>query len=641
MFAAAVLAVVAMPANAAVPASSLTTGDYLAFADRLQVALNPSWDAKAGAYRTSGTLFVRVNAAMLYTHANAALAGHAGATRQDARARALVRKLTQAPAFRLVSSHGPGWTSRMDRANTAGHFSLDPKVAEALAAAYQARARIGLSAQLQRRVRNRIALVARSSFNAKRHLNQVNWNADLYLADAVVNRRSLARSPYRSMLRWFLDHARKRSPGGTTNLNAGYGFHYRPDRLGAEENRNSTGEYASMVLGVVLPYDLARQQGMKAISATEGEIARRWQRRVLYGDWTHAGALNWDTGHGFLRWQLRRYWALAGNGLLAIASSRRLAFGATARNQAKYVFDQSLRLYDRLAASEGLLLDSTFFAVKNAGSQPRLDPALTAARFASLATRAAVLGLGRIPAAPLPPAFGFDPDIRRLAITTAAYSTAITPASDVGNGGAELSRLIDSKGLPLSGTGGNGVTSTAFGLRLVAGNRTILETQPGFPRYSPTMGRLSANVRPGGGGFTRLHSQTRAGSGKRQVTVAHDFTATTIHVRRRIVGARGLMAQVRFPAYRTASYDVIRGSSVSNVRLESGERSAAGATRLRVRLVDGRDYVIAFDAPLPAGARIRVVIPQNARSAPTTDRTAIISLPVRSNDTTLGYTLTP
>ena len=91
MFAAAVLAVVATPATAAVPATSLTTGDYFAFADRLQVALNPSWDAKAGAYRTNRTLFVRVNAAMLYTHANAALAGHTGATRQDARARALVR----------------------------------------------------------------------------------------------------------------------------------------------------------------------------------------------------------------------------------------------------------------------------------------------------------------------------------------------------------------------------------------------------------------------------------------------------------------------------------------------------------------------------------------------------------------------
>ena len=138
-----------------------------------------------------------------------------------------------------------------------------------------------------------------------------------------MNGRSLAKSPYRDLLTSFLDHARKRNPGGTTNLNAGYGFHYRPDQQGAAVNRNSTSEYASMVLGVVLPYDLARAQGMKAITAAEGEMARRWQRRVLYGDWTHAGLMNWDTGHGFIRWQLRRYWALAGNGLLAMASSRR------------------------------------------------------------------------------------------------------------------------------------------------------------------------------------------------------------------------------------------------------------------------------------------------------------------------------
>jgi hypothetical protein len=584
---------------------------------------------------------VRVNAAMLYAHANAALAGHTGASRQDARARSLVRLLTEAPAFRLRASNGPAWTSRIDWPNTPGHFSLDPKVAEALAAAYQARARIGLSAATQRRIRNRIALVARSPSNRKRHLDQVNWNADLYLADSIVNGRSLARSPYRDVLTSFLDHARKRNRGGTTNLNAGYGFHYRPDRPGAKENRNSTGEYASMVLGVVLPYDLARKQGMRSISSREGEIARRWQQRVLYGDWTHAGLLNWDTGHGYLRWQLRRYWALAANGLLAVASSRRLAFGTTARTQAKYLFDQALRTYDRLAATEGLLLDSTFYGIRNDASQQRLDPALTAARFESLASRAAVLGLGTLKEAPLPPAYGYDPDIQRLAVTTPTYSTAITPAGDIGNGGMELSRLIDGAGVPLSGTGGNGVTSAGFGLRLAAGNRTILETQPGFPNYSPRIGRLSANVRPGGGAFSRIHSQTRAGSGKRQVTVAHDFTPTTIHVRRRIVGARGLVAQMRFPAYKTATYDLIRGLTVTTVSSASGERSAAGVTRMRVRLADGRDYLVAFDAPLPAGARIRVVLPANARSAPTTDRAAIISLPLGTNDLSFGYTLTP
>ena len=197
--------------------------------------------------------------------------------------------------------------------------------------------------------------------------------------------------------------------------------------------------------------------------------------------------------------------------------------------------------------------------------------------------------------------------------------------------------------MPLSGTGGNGVTSSAFGLRLAAGSRTILETQPGFPRYSPTIGRLSADVRPGGGAFSRIHSQTRAGSGKRQVTVAHDFTPTTIHVRRRIVGARGLLAQIRFPAYHTATYDLIRGAAVTNVRLEPRASAAPPAPRsLRVRLTDGRDYVVAFDAPLPRGRADPRRAPGRT-PARRRRRTARRSspLPLGTNDITFGYTLTP
>lgn len=629
------------PAHAAVPARSLTAADYLSFADRLQVAANGSWDVRTGTYRTGKRLYVRVNAALLYAHANAALLGHTGPTRQDARARALVTALTRAPAFRARGKDGSGWTSELGRRNTAGHFSLDPKVAEALAAAYQARARLGLTPHQQSLIRNRIALVARSAFNRQRHANQINWNADLYLADATVNGRPLTQSSYRRLLTWFLDHARSPIPRGTTNLNAGYGLHYAPERPSAVVNANSTSEYASMILGAVLPYDLARSQGMRSISAREGEMARRWQRRVLYGDWTHAGLMNWDTGYGYQRWQLRRYWALAANGLLAVASSRRLAFSATARAQAKYVFDQALRTYDRMAVSEGPLLRSTFYAIKNDASQQQLDPALTAARFEGLATRAAVLGMGSLTAVAPPPMYGFDPDIRRLAVSTPAYSTAITPTGATGNGGIELSRLLDEHGQPLSGTGGNGITATAFGLRLVSGTRTVLETQPGFGRYSPKLGRVTANVPPGGGGFTALREQSVAQSGRRRVTVVHDFRPADIHVRRRITGARGLTAQVRFPAFGVATFDLIRGLSVTSIRLESGLVSAAGVTRIHVRLPGGRTYDVAFDAALPAGSTVRVVVPRQARSAPTTDRTAVVTVPVRSNDQVQGYTLTP
>ena len=251
------------------PATSLTAVDYLAFADRLQVALEPTWDAKAGAYRTRGTLFVRVNAAMLLALANAALAGHAGASRQDARARSMVRLLTQAPALPVPVEQRPGWTSRIDSPNTPGHFSLDPKVAEALAAAYQARARMACP-------RDRSAASATGSrslrvaaANRKGHLDQVNWNADLYLADSIVNGRSLVRSP--TARAQVVSRPRPEAqPPAARRTSTRLRLPLPPGPARARENRNSTGEYASMVLGVVLPYDLARNQGMRSISSREG-----------------------------------------------------------------------------------------------------------------------------------------------------------------------------------------------------------------------------------------------------------------------------------------------------------------------------------------------------------------------------------
>ena len=191
-----------------------------------------------------------------------------------------------------------------------------------------------------------------------------------------------------------------------------------------------------------------------------------------------------------------------------------------------------------------------------------------------------MLGLGTLKAAPLPPAYGYDPDIRRLAVTTPSYSTAITQATDVGNGGAELSRLHRRQGR--AAVGHRAATASRrprFGLRLVAGSRTILETQPGFTRYSPTIGRLSATCGPAAAGSRASTARRAPAAVKRQVTVAHDFTPTTIHVRRRIVGARGLVAQMRFPAYHTATYDLIRGAAVTNVGLEPRARAAPPASR--------------------------------------------------------------
>ena len=48
-------------------------------------------------------------------------------------------------------------------------------------------------------------------------------------------------------------------------------------------------------------------------------LLRAWVEHIVCAYWTHGGYLNWDTGYGFKRWHAGRTWALAQQGLLAIA----------------------------------------------------------------------------------------------------------------------------------------------------------------------------------------------------------------------------------------------------------------------------------------------------------------------------------
>ena len=91
----------------------------------------------------------RMNANMLLLHSVAALRGHAGATRQDERARALVDRMTQPPMFRLSpvrtsATRAVCWAKQLTSAEH-DHISLDSQVAEALAWAWRARAPLKLS----------------------------------------------------------------------------------------------------------------------------------------------------------------------------------------------------------------------------------------------------------------------------------------------------------------------------------------------------------------------------------------------------------------------------------------------------------------------------------------------------------------
>ena len=142
----------------------------------------------------------------------------------------------------------------------------------------------------------------------------------------------------------------------------------------------------------------------------------------MCGYWTHGGYLNWDTGYGFKRWHAGRTWALAQQGLLAIAASPRFHPRPELGGWAKHMFDRGLALYERLsvAAADGKgIAPSNLYDVNVAPLGPSIRE-LFAARMQANAARAVALGLGEMQAPEPPPLYSFDGDIGRLAVTTQA-----------------------------------------------------------------------------------------------------------------------------------------------------------------------------------------------------------------------------
>ena len=175
---------------------------YLAFADRIQPAFDQLWDESAGRYVVfGGGVEATTNANLLLVHSVAAQRGHSGPSRQDHRARRLAASLLESPpyVFRLpprrdASSqwHAPGWVSSMHSLRSGQHVMVDAEVVDGLVHAWVARRALGLSRASADRIARRIRAVARSRFWRwpKIRLNQFNWYARLYSADAVVTRES-------------------------------------------------------------------------------------------------------------------------------------------------------------------------------------------------------------------------------------------------------------------------------------------------------------------------------------------------------------------------------------------------------------------------------------------------------------------
>jgi hypothetical protein len=628
------------PAPAGTP---LTRADLWAFADRRMLELDPYWRAEPGAYVTrSGASSTRMIANALAVHAWAALAGHQGPARRDERLAAMAALLTRRPAFveRLprpqggAQYHVPGWTRDAARLRPRGqHVALDAEVADALRAAWLAREAARLSPATSAAIVRAISATARSRFYRwpALRLNQFNWQARLYAADATVTGDpALLRADFRNQLTRFLARARRAPRGRSTNLNDGLGFLYLPNRAPDQRaNRVSTSEYGNMVFDGLSGYQPALAAGMQPLATGQATLLRAWAERLLAGEWTHAGYLNWDSGLGLRRWQHARYWVWALGGLATLADQPILS--ARGRTWARWVFDRALGFYEAQRDTAGRLrVPSVLYGVRSTQADPldrrdlaTTDPGFLAARVAAtVARQAATRPPGDAAVAPPPPLYAFDPSSRRLAVTTPVYSAAVVDRSTAtGYGGADLARLIDARGRPLGAIGSR--ESHGFGLRVTRRGRALLETQRG--RRSAALMRGPERRR---GTFDRLglRATVRGRRGTR-VTITRRFRRERIETRYLVRGPRFARARLRLPVW--------SGRRPGAAPLVSRRRD--GALVIRVRQPEGRYRAVVFARR--ATVRWRRMRP--VRSSPGTQGILEVSVPVVRGRARISLTLLP
>lgn len=588
-------------------------GDLWSVADAAVTPIEGLWNADQGAYVVGGIARARLNAEMLLVHAYAALNGRQDAGGQAShpeRVEALVRLLTGpmyvptlngrvAPApepGRSVTIHAPGFADPVGGVESM-HQALDAVAARALATAWRARDAVGLSQEARDLIRDRVSAVARSPFwrSPARLLNQINWNADIYAADAeVTGDPTLLRRDYREQLIWFAERARKPAyPGGAPNLGTGGAFRYLPQRAESNPtNRSDTVEYANITLGALAYLDHARRLGMGQLPKRVRDTLRSWTRRTAWGDWTSAGYLNWDSGKGLSRLHLTQYWLLAlrgfaagtegstGQGLLPAQrlTTRRLVRRAVATYQ------------DRAATAGSVVLPATAFGLDGGPLvTPTFDGLTGTARFASTLAEMADRGLGGYADEdPLPDAFANDDDIGRTAVTTSRFSTAfLRPWAPLKVGGLEPARLLDSKGRALTGVGGSG--NGALGLRVLAGGRPVVETQRGT--YAKQQSALVPAKRDRDRARTFSSPLGLSGTEKSQgvtVTVRHRVSAANVKTTYTVRNTRKgpLTAELRIPTYGgTAASSLQVGQRIGPAALQklTSVRTASGG-RFQLRL---------------------------------------------------------
>jgi hypothetical protein len=608
-------------ATVAPPPAPLDNRGYLAVADRIQSVFEPLWDERAGHYQLGGGgVAATTNGNLLLVHSVAALRGHDGPARQDARARRMVGQLLESPPYagtlppRLDASsqwHAPGWVSSMTTLRAGQHVMVDAEVVDGLVHAWLARRSLGLSAEAARLIGRRIHAVAMSRFwrwpNIR--LNQFNWYARIYSADAIVTGRSrLVRRDLRRQIARFTSGVDGAS-GRAGNLGPGLRFHYLPHRPRRSAMNFDSPEYANMVASFTRFYSLARRHGMAPIVGAERRLVRRWLRRVVTGYWTHAGYLNWDTGLGFRRWHQAKKLGLAQHGLIGIASTPALAAPRT-RDWAKWILDQGFAFYGRQAPSG--LGPGVFFGVSMT-PQSLGSARLAAARMAGNAARAVAAGLGRARTVEPPPLFSFDRDTGRLAVSTPAYNTAVVPVSQGAfpYGGIELARLYDGRQEVAAGIGGR--PPAAFGV--------VVRDRSGRRRLASQLARRELGGRPlrvtgvrgTAGSFRSLRAAGVVRSAGLVARTRHRFRAGFIETRWTVRGARdGDTVEVLFPSWGGRHARVV-AVGVDGSRTVLGRRALTGVAYLHVQSARS-GYVVVVRRP--AGVRARTRRARRQSSAP-------------------------
>ena len=411
-------------------------------------------------------------------------------------------------------------------------MSLDSQVAEALAAAWLARRRLGLPARPRPRrscaPSTAAPAIPPGASRTCSRTRSTGTHSSTRRTPRCRGRGDLLRRDYRRHLVRFVAGIRRPRRGmGSANLGPGFGFHYNPELPPGTPGNFDTPEYANIVASALQHYPRALRAGMRPLPARDLRLLRRWVARLLTGSWTHAGYLNWDTGHGLRRWHSGQYWAFAQQGLLAIATAPQFCAAPLLRALGQGAVRPRAAPVRALGRGGGRR-DRAAAAVRRVLRAPRPRPLRDpdrGERDARGRARPRRRGRRALP----PPLYSFDRETHRLAVTTPAYSTAIVPDNRhaFAYGGIELARLFDGRQRVAATTGG--MLPHAFGVAVRdAAGATLLASQDGA-RHDTRLRVLGG--RPPGGPFRELRAVGSVAARGLSITTTHRFRARDIALR--------------------------------------------------------------------------------------------------------------